>query len=326
MADPRTKAAATRTYLTTRATAAVSPTLARRPAGRLWFTPWPVGTARSREREREWLAGTTPMTFNFRPRGTTSARAQTLPGFAAGDGPTVLLVHGWGMRGASLGAAVHPLVEAGYRVIGVDLPAHGRAPGLVTDAYELADALVSVARQVGPVHAVIAHSMGAVVTSLALRRGLGIERAVLLAPASNLEHALDTFARQMSLPRRTVTAIRGAIESRFGRQVWTELTVARFVGAFTAPVLIAHDVDDDQVDITDSESLAAAWPGSRMVVTSGLGHNRIMSNPAVIAAAIAHISGTATSGDEEAGRSPAIAARPVSPRRARRSRADRIAV
>src|SRR5262249_35923574 len=42
-----------------------------------------------------------------------------------GSGPTVLLVHGWGGRGAQLGAFVEPLVTRGFSVVTFDAPGHG---------------------------------------------------------------------------------------------------------------------------------------------------------------------------------------------------------
>src|SRR5687768_13117485 len=106
------------TWLATKVTGHFSSRLAGRFASRLWFTPWPVPVGeRARAKQAGWLAGTQPVTFDV---GT-----HRIAGFSAGEGPAVLLVHGWGERAASLGAFVAPLVGAGFRVVGVDLPGHG---------------------------------------------------------------------------------------------------------------------------------------------------------------------------------------------------------
>jgi len=39
----------------------------------------------------------------------------------------------------------------------------------------------------------------------------------------------------------------------------------------------------------EGEALARAWPGAQFHATSGLGHNRILSDPAVIARAAAFL-------------------------------------
>ncbi|MGZ5446135.1 MAG: alpha/beta hydrolase [Thermoanaerobaculia bacterium] len=42
-----------------------------------------------------------------------------------GEGPAVLLVHGWGGHAAQFQSFVEPLVRAGFRAIAFDAPSHG---------------------------------------------------------------------------------------------------------------------------------------------------------------------------------------------------------
>src|SRR5689334_15618341 len=99
---------------------AVAPGLASRAAARLFLTP-PRTPAPARERDA--LAGADR--FALRVGGAE------LRGFRRGDGPAVLLVHGWGGRGGQLAAFTQPLVAAGCAVIGFDAPAHGASGGRV---------------------------------------------------------------------------------------------------------------------------------------------------------------------------------------------------
>ena len=260
-------------------------------AWRLWFTPWRVGLSeRAAQREAQWLAATTPIMIGFRGR--------TLRGFTSGVGPTVLLVHGWGDRGSRLGAFIEPLVEAGFRVVGVDLPAHGDSPGRRTNAYELADAIRASADEVGGVTAVIAHSMGGVETLLALRNGLAAERVVLLASAVRLEHATEKFEQMFNLPSRAMIGLRNAIERRFGPSVWDDLSSDLLAADLDVPALLFHDRDDAQVDFADGELLVAAWPGARFIPTQGLGHDRLLRDPEVIRGAVSFLSAV-ESGDAQ---------------------------
>ena len=59
----------------------------------------------------------------------------------------------------------------------------------------------------------------------------------------------------------------------------------------TAPLLIVHDRDDDDTSYADGVTLSEAWPGARMLSTSGLGHRRILREPSVIEAATRFILG-----------------------------------
>src|SRR5215468_8096629 len=97
---------------------AVAPPLAARLAGRLFATP-----PRHKTSEREWivLSRATP--------GRVRCGRRTIATWSWGEGPTVLLVHGWGSRGARLHSFVEPLVAAGYRVVAFDAPGHGDTAG-----------------------------------------------------------------------------------------------------------------------------------------------------------------------------------------------------
>jgi pimeloyl-ACP methyl ester carboxylesterase len=253
----------------------VSATAAAPLAARLWFTPWsappsPEGV----RREAAWLARTRPVTF---PAG-----ARTLAGFTAGEGPAVLLVHGWGDRASRLGAFVEPLSAAGYRVVGVDLPAHGDRGPRQTHVYEQAAAVRAVAGQLGAVDAVVAHSMGGLVATVALSQGLEVRAVALLAPAVRLDHALDRFADQFSMPPRARAGLRRVLERRFGRGVWEDLAADALAARLALPALVVHDADDPQVAFADGAALAGAWPGAQLLPTRGLGHRRIIRDAQVV--------------------------------------------
>lgn len=278
------------TVAAVRAAGRVSDRLAGAAAARLWFTPWPVPVSeRAVLKQRAWLEDATTLTF-------TTRSGHRLSGFEVGEGPTVLLVHGWGEWAANLGAFIAPLRAAGYRVVGFDLPAHGGSSGVQTDGLLNAAAVREAAAEVGGVHAVIAHSMGAHAVTLALRDGLYADRVVLLAPAVRLEHGVAAFKQMFGLTDRAVKGLRATIESRYGSTVWSDLAADELARELTTPALIVHDADDDQIAPADGEMLARAWPGALFESTSGLGHGRIIRDANVIERTVAFIRG-----DEEAG-------------------------
>lgn len=246
----------------------------------LWFTPWPTATTpRSRHREAQWLRSTSPLTL--------VVDGLRLEGYAAGRGPTVLLVHGWGDRAARMGAFVGPFVSAGYRVVALDLPGHGRAGVRRTDLPTLSDAIRAAVGQLGPVHAVIGHSMGATAAILAARDGLETATLVALAPPVRLRHAVDRFRQMLALPEPAVVGLQRSIERRFGMTVWERYAADRV--PVDLPTLIVHDRDDAQVDLADARTLAAAWPDARLVETAGLGHQRIVRDPQVVESVVSFV-------------------------------------
>ncbi len=256
---------------------AVSPNLAAALLERLFLTPRRHGAT---GQELEWLAGA-------RSFPVTSGK-HDLVAWSAGSGPTVLLVHGWSGRGAQLGAFIAPLLKAGFRVVTFDAPGHGRSTGRRSSVVEITQAVVDVARTAGPLLAVVAHSIGTAATTVALRKGLNVERLVYLSPPGHLEYFLSGMAALFGLRPETAKRAKERIENRFGVAWWT-LEPFMLAGSMTAPLDIFHDREDREVPWVQAHALAARWPGSRLITTVGLGHRRIIKDPELIASAVRFI-------------------------------------
>lgn len=199
-----------------------------------------------------------------------------------GIGPTVLLVHGWEGRGSQLYSFVEPLVAAGLSVVAFDAPGHGDSPGKRLYLTDHADAIVSVAAAVGPLHAIIAHSFGAAATLLAYERGgVDAQRNVLIAPNVLIDDSLDQFARLLSLDDGARTLLAQTIEEHSGVTV-ESLRLDRLTAGRDASLLVIHDREDREVAFAHGERLIESWPNAALRETTGLGHNRILRDPAVI--------------------------------------------
>ena len=286
MRAAQSKLALRATWLATRAAAMVSPSLAGLPASRLWFTPWRLlePGERGRARQAEWLKDTKVVSF--------TVGRHRISGFEAGrDGSrgTILLVHGWGERAASLGAFVAPLVAEGYRVVGMDVPAHGESSGVQTDGLQVAAAIRGVSDSLGDVKGIVAHSMGGMTVTYAVAHGLAVDALVLLAPSVDLEHAFDKLSQMFRLPAAAKIGLKQTIARRYGPDIWRRFSTPALARSIDVPALIVHDREDPQVDLADAEELAAAWPGARLVTTEGLGHGRILRDPEVIEEAVAFL-------------------------------------
>lgn len=77
-----------------------------------------------------------------------------------GQGPTVLLMHGWEGRPTQFAALIETLVQAGHTVVSLEGPGHGRSPGEQANVVLFARALLEAAAELPPLRAVIGHSMG----------------------------------------------------------------------------------------------------------------------------------------------------------------------
>jgi pimeloyl-ACP methyl ester carboxylesterase len=215
-----------------------------------------------------------------------------------GAGPRVFLVHGWGSRGAHLGAFVEPLLASGFSVVTFDAPAHGSSPGRQTTIPEMARALWAVVEATGPerIAGVVAHSAGSIASAYALRHGLDLGRAVLLASAARPDTYARRFAERLGLGRRIQTSLRARTEKRLGLP-WSAMDVAVFAPRLDAPVLVVHDQEDEEVPWQDGAELAVAWPGARLLTTRGLGHHQLLRDAKVVERSVEFLAaGTAAKG------------------------------
>ncbi len=206
------------------------------------------------------------------------------------EAPAVLLAHGWGGHAAQMRGFVPRLLAEGLRVIAYDQPAHGLSEGKLTGLPDFAGALAAVAGHHGNVRHVIAHSLGGVATAIALSRGLPLQSTVLVSPPSDLVGYSRQFARWYWMPEALRRAMQAAIEERFGLR-WFELEVPRLAPRLKTPALVIHDRNDAFVPWAQGAALARAWPGARLLSTTGLGHGRILESDTTLRAAADFISG-----------------------------------
>lgn len=209
--------------------------------------------------------------------------------YSWGDGPPVLLVHGWNGRGSQLGSFVEPLRRAGQRVIAVDFPAHGQTAGKQTNLFEMVAVLEEIGDRYGPFTGVIAHSLGVTAVAMALADGFPAARVVCVSPTARLDELMDKFAAILEIPEPVLVPVRRRVERHFGPQVWHQASAEHVAARLTTPALIIHDRDDEDVPWQESERIARAWPGARFVRTEELGHRRILRSRRVIDMATAFL-------------------------------------
>jgi pimeloyl-ACP methyl ester carboxylesterase len=213
-----------------------------------------------------------------------------LAAWSWGDGPTVLLHHGWNGRAAHMAGFVRPLLDAGFSVVTYDAPAHGQSPGRITSAPEMARVLREVAARLNGLHGVVAHSVGGAATLLAVRSGLKLQRAVLLAPPSDLRNFIDLFGEHLALSSRTREGMARRTAEWF-RIEWSQMDVEHWAEKEHPPLLVVHDRNDQVVPWVHGERIRAAWSTAQLVTTTGLGHRRVRRDAEVIGRAVEFLRG-----------------------------------
>ncbi|WP_260961904.1 alpha/beta fold hydrolase [Pseudomonas citri] len=205
-----------------------------------------------------------------------------------GQGPAVLLMHGWEGRPTQFAALITALVDAGYTVVALDGPAHGRSPGREANVLLFARAMLEAAAELPPLQAVIGHSMGGASAMLAVQLGLRTETLVSIAAPARILGVLRGFARFMGLPPRARSAFIRQVERDVGMQA-AKMDVAHY--QLDVPGLIVHAEDDTFVSVKESQLIHEAWFDSRLLRLPQGGHQRVLADPQVIDGVLSLLAG-----------------------------------
>ncbi|TDE01790.1 alpha/beta fold hydrolase [Jiangella asiatica] len=279
------KQAARRTLVRTsfRALDRVAPRVGARWAARIWCT-LPQGAGRRRD-ERPEPGERSTVTLDDGRRIAVETW---------GFGPPVYLMHGWGGWRGQLGAFVAPLTAAGRRVIAVDAPSHGDSgPGLLgpkrATGAEFVEALTAAVGKHGKPDAVIAHSFGSAAAAVAVLDGVPVRRIAMIAPSTDLTGAIAGLSRTLGFGERTRSVMMTGLR-RLARRPVADFDILG-LGRRTElpPTLVVHDRADKEVPYDDGAQLAATWPEAELATTEGLGHQRILRDPDVVATVVTYV-------------------------------------
>jgi pimeloyl-ACP methyl ester carboxylesterase len=211
----------------------------------------------------------------------------TVWGYDWGEGPLVYLVHGWGGSTGDFKFIAANLVASGFRVVAFDAPSHGNSgPGPWGDRHanglHLVEAMSVVLEKFGTPYAVVGHSMGCLsAVQGMLMNGVDLKsvRLAMLAPfIGGKEGFRDTIGAIVPVGPRIMDRLAPLGEAKAG----VKLDDFSLKGVeVESEALIVHDRRDRPNPFRHGEALAAAWPNAELMATEGLGHRKVLVNPAV---------------------------------------------
>jgi pimeloyl-ACP methyl ester carboxylesterase len=254
--------------------------LSPRLGGRLAFKLWRRPLARGRVRTNEQIVH-------------NAARVEIVDNvktYAWGDGQRpVLLVHGWRSRASRYAGFITRLLELGYSPVSYDAPAHGDSDGEVASILGHQKIIRALEERHGPFEGVIAHSLGVPFALYAVREGVAAKRLVMISGIADFGYLADAFCAELGLGPKLNRELRRSIERGYfdgDDQIWTRFSVT----TGKADLLVIHNDEDDVVDPEQARVLLRNY-GERahFLPTTGLGHRKILSDPAVIAEAVAFL-------------------------------------
>ena len=208
-----------------------------------------------------------------------------------GSGPSILAVHGWNGRGASLHPMFAPLLEQGYGIIGFDAPAHGDSEGTCSNYFEFTDAVRLLVNAIGKesLAGIVAHSLGAAAVVNCLSKEKMETPTVLIAPALRLRELLNNTFANHGVPTRLYRSIIGAMEIDYGYSLEKD-NPFDLLEQLGTKVMIAHDHDDALIPFADARMIAQRHDHIMLHATRGQGHKNIIGDIRTQAAVLDYLS------------------------------------
>jgi pimeloyl-ACP methyl ester carboxylesterase len=229
--------------------------------------------------------------------------------WSLGEGPLVLMIHGWGGRGVQMAPLARTLALAGFRCVFFDAGGHGdsRREPIGFDLF-INDAGALTKHVAEPVFAWIGHSAGGLgMMAARATRGLEAERYVCIAAPLFPYVPIATIKQKFAPSEEVIELVKGALAAQFETS-WPALEAGRvFEPGFARSsgtrdgdernghardarkLLVAFDVDDERVRHADAERIAEIWPGARIVKTEKFGHNKLLQSPEVLTQTLAFL-------------------------------------
>jgi pimeloyl-ACP methyl ester carboxylesterase len=244
-----------------------------------------------------------------------------------GNGPAVVLVHGYPLDGA-MWSGVARILSRAFRVLKPDLPGRGETPaesGATIADY--ADFLDAVVRELAAPAGLAAFSMGGYAALALLERPPDSLRAVALvdtrasadddagkakrdeaiatvrSPAGGVAAIADAMVPRLLAPaslqnRDLVERVQRIIRRQTPKTVEADLTAMRDrpdrrgeLARIAIPALVVVGDADALTPPADAQLMAGSISGARLVTIPGAGHLTPMERPGAVAAALGEFFG-----------------------------------
>ncbi len=214
-----------------------------------------------------------------------NTRNGILQGYQLGNGPAVLLVHGWSGGAHQFFPLMNGLSRCGFTAITFDHFGHGHSEGQHASLPDFISAVNAALQHINKnthdgLAAIVGHSMGCIAIANAQPALIKDIPLLLISPVFNFK---KYFTRQVNF-HSLHSRLSQQYLSKFERSYLTDLDRMELtlkLGNYSGDSVIVHDKEDQQSDILDSINFCSANPLTKLVTTKGYGHSRLINSEIV---------------------------------------------
>lgn len=198
-----------------------------------------------------------------------------------GEGPNVVLVHGWGGRGSQMAQLAIEIAKLGYCATIFDVAGHGGSPEPIAKMeYFLRDSEAINAR-LGDVYAWVGHSVGGLGMMAAHRDGnLTGEKFICICSPSHPFPPVRRLKQALGVGPGVISRYQHYLAHQF-RTSWDQLKSGWAFANAGANLLLCYDEKDRFVDHSEGNRIQSFCPDAKLVKTASFGHTRILASAEV---------------------------------------------
>ncbi len=255
---------------------AISPSFASNQALNLFQKPH---FQKIRDREKDFLEHSKITRLPYNPEDIII--------YEAGDttGKKVLMIHGWDSNPGSMAGIAEELINQGFHVLVLNVPAHGILTQKKTNMLYVSGILIDVLKKfnLNENISVVTHSFGSGAISLALNKScIKVDKLVFVTSPDKLYDIFRDFADRIGLSDKAFKSLLETTEKRFNL-TFEELQISKLLeSSFFNKLLMIHDKKDMILPFKNAEIIAGINKNTELYATEGKGHYRILWDETVI--------------------------------------------
>lgn len=193
----------------------------------------------------------------------------------------VLLVHGWNGRGTQMVSIAKAFKELDYTIISFDAPGHGNSLKATSNMTDFIEAIFELDKKYNGFNVIIGHSLGGMSVINCLGRGLETTKAVIIGSGNKTKDVTEDFLGTIGMDKKMTPILINLFEKKYSDKM-SNYDVDFQAENVKASVLIIHDKNDKDVPFTASETIHSKLLNSELLLTTGLGHRKILGDEKVI--------------------------------------------
>lgn len=195
-----------------------------------------------------------------------------------GQGPTVLLVHGWGGRAAQMAPLAMGLAAVGFQAVAFDLSGHGESTEPVASWGNFFRDIAEVSYALGALFAFVGHSAGGLAL-MASRQIAHIQaqRHVCICAPAYPHPPVQAIDKQLNPGVALLNRYRDLLAQQF-HSSWPALERGEAFAGAGQETLLIYDHSDRYIPHAEGDRIKSWCPATILVKTDGHGHSRILSS------------------------------------------------